>query len=323
VAAPAPKPKEQKPAPAEAPAVRPKEQTPAAAKMPASKPKLAKPAGANASTTEEAPVSQLTRETIFMRELAALPERHKEAAAKRKAELQRAHKPEAPQPSATRRENLAGAAERYLQLKEWVRANDATELEWYEAGAKEAWQHAAITKDNFLRLYYRTVWMTGSQPRVVAAKEDDYFRILTEILYVKGQFQPRRQSEFLMKVAAVLGGSADNKKNKAIVQVVELIETTDWDEFRKEYASPQRGLAARLQSLPLIGPKQARLLLQQLGIADPDQDNTQVARFASQFGYADAATCLKEIAARTGDAPATIDFVIWDSSSADGAAGKS
>lgn len=323
VETPAPKPKEQKPAAMEPPATKPKEQKPAAAKAPAPKPKAAKPAAAKASSSEAAPVSQLTRETIFMRELADLPERHKEAAAKRKSELQRASKPEAAEAPATKRENLDEAAERYLQLKEWVRANDATELEWYEAGAKEAWQHATITKDNFLRLFYRIVWMSGSQPRVVAAKEDDYFRILNEILYVKGRFQARRQSEFLMKVAAVLGGSADNKKNKAIVQVVELIETTDWDEFRKKYASPQGGLAARLQTLPLIGPKQARLLLQQLGISDPDQDNTLVTRFASQYGYADAAKCLKEIAARTGDAPATIDFVIWDSGIGDGAAGKS
>jgi hypothetical protein len=218
---------------------------------------------------------------------------------------------------------VEGAVAQYLQLKEWVRANDATDLEWYETGNKEAWHHATITKENFLRLFYRIVWISGLKPRVVVSKEDDYFRIVNDVLYPKGRFQSRRQAEFLMKVAGVLGGSADNRKNKAIVQVMDLIETTAWEEFSRQYITPQAGLAARLQKLPLIGPKAAKLMLYQLGISESAKYDAEVTRFAAQHGFVEVDKCIQAVSARTGDAPTTIDFVIWDGGRKEDSATKS
>jgi hypothetical protein len=48
-------------------------------------------------------------------------------------------------------ESPDAAVSHYQQLKEWVRANDAEELEWYEASQKEGWHHASITKEDYLR----------------------------------------------------------------------------------------------------------------------------------------------------------------------------
>ena len=333
---PPPKGKEQKPAPVaeklrdraaekprdqapfqEPPPSKPKEPKPAA-KPVAEKPKPAKPQLVPpAAKVEPAPPPpagrQLTSETIFMRELTDLPERHKAAAAKRKA--QRAGTAEverSAEPPAKKQENAEAAVQRYLQLKEWVRANDATDFEWYEVAPRDSWHHDVISKEGFLRLFYRVVWTANFQPRVVASKEDDYFRILNEILYVKGRFQAKRQSEFLMKVAAILGGSGDNRKNKAIMQVVEQIEADGWDEFRSEHAAPLRGVASRLEALPTCGQKQARHFLYQLGISDPDLGNSGASRFAGRFGYPNFAATIQQLAAATGDTPAMVDFVLWD-----------
>ncbi len=320
----APKAAAPKPAPASTAATKPKDLNPAAAQLAQ---KTTKGAKSTAGKADAAPAAQLTRETILMRELAAPPTRKSEPVVKRRAEPALAKKSEpAPRksdPAPRRSENVEEAAANYLQLKEWVRANDATQLELYEAGCKDAWQHTSITKDNFLRLYYRIVWTTGVQPRVVASKEDDYFQILKELLYPKGRFQPRGQPEFLMKVAAVLGGSADNRRNKAIVQLIEQIESGGWDDFRAAYLKPRSGLFNALQELPLIGPKEARLLLHQLGITDPTQDQGHLKRFAAQHGFADAPKCIQEIAASVEDALSTIEFVIWDSGREEASAQRS
>ena len=282
--------------------------TKASPSKPSPKPSAHKPATTKGTTPAEPPPLPMTQ-TVPMREL--LPKRNANSAS-----------PASAARSPAMSEDLDGAVAQYQQLKEWVRSKDATDLEWYESPDKETWHHTTITKEKFLRLFYRIVWTAGFKSRVVVSKEEDFFRVVNEVLYPKGQFQPRRQAEFLMKVAAILGGSADNRKNKSIVQVMDLIETSGWDEFRGQYLTPQTGLHARLQKLPMIGPKGAKLLLHQLGISDSGKEDVQVTRFAAEHGFADAHACIRALAARTGDAATTISFVIWDGGRKEGAPAK-
>ena len=247
--------------------------------------------------------------------------RKPEKAVAKKSEPIAAPAPAAPPAPDT--ENADAAVAHYQQLKEWVRATDAEELEWYETSQKEGWHHSLITKEDYLRLYYRIVWTSGFKSRVVLAKEEEYFQIVNEVLYPRKQFNPQRQAEFLMKTASVLGGSGDNRTNKAVFQVIQLVESQGWDEFRRQYVTPSAGQSSRLKQLPLLSPKTVKIFLQQLGIADTTKDDSSLEEFAGHHGYGDSERCIHDIQVRTGDAPATIQFVIWDAGQKDALMAKS
>jgi hypothetical protein len=256
------------------------------------------------------------------------PQRQPEPAPAKKMESAPVRKVEKPAARETlppgEDENPDSAVTHYQQLKEWVRANDADVLEWYDASQKEDWHHSTITKEDFLRLYYRIVWTAGMKSRVVLAKEKDYFEVVSEVLYPnKKAFNPQRQGEFLMKAGSILGGSGDNSKNKAVFQVISLIEKNGWEEFQRQYVKPSAGLPVRLKQLPMLSPKTINLLLQQLGINDSTKDDSALYEFAEHHGFDDWDKCVREIEVRTGDAPATIQFVVWDAAQKDALMAKS
>jgi hypothetical protein len=160
--------------------------------------------------------------------------------------------------------------------------------------------------------------------RVVLAKEEEYFRVVNEVLYpTKKGFNAQRQGEFLMKAGSVLGGSGDNSKNKAVFQVISQIESLGWEEFKRQYVRPSSSLPSRLKQLPMLSPKTINLLLQQLGISDSTKDDLSLDEFAEHHGYDDWDNCVREIEVRTGDAPATIQFVVWDAAQKEALMAKS
>jgi hypothetical protein len=296
--------KPQPPAPAKA--------APAAAPKPAPPPPIAKPAAPpKPPAAPEAAASK--REPIVPRRAAAAPKLDP-APSKATPPFAATPAPPAdaanPAPAAASAENIDAALTHYLQLKAWTRTNESAELEQLETSDREGLHHSTISKEKYLRLFYRTVWMSGFASQIVLSREEEYFRVVREVLYPQGRYDGRRQGEFLVKVASVLGGSGDNRKNKAVAQAIDLIEKMGWDEFRRQYVAPHRHLADRLLELPMVGPKIAKQLLQQTGAREGNEDAAWLSLFASHHGYADAAKCIGQIAARTKDAPATVAFVI-------------
>jgi len=280
-----------------------------------------------AAARKSDPPSPTKGETGSARKVEAIPERKPEPRLARRIDDTPVKKPEASvvRSAGTGKdsENPDGAVAHYQQLKEWVRANDADDLEWYESSQKEGWHYSTITKEDYLRLYYRMVWTSGMKSRVVVAKEQEYFRVVNEVLYPKKTFNAQRQGEFLMKAGSVLGGSGDNSKNKAVFQVISQIESLGWEEFQRQYVKPSSSLATRLKQLPMLSPKTIDLLLQRLGINDSSRDDLSLFEFADQYGYDDWDKCVREIEVRTGDDRSTIQFIVWDAAQKDAVLVKS
>ena len=207
--------------------------------------------------------------------------------------------------------SLAAAVARYRKLKRLCRKEDPAVLSFYEGPERQAWRYDRITKAKFLTLVYRIIWTSGFSADTVFAKERKYLEIARRTLYSGGKYQPGSRASFLRGVAPVLGATPKNRKNRAFAEIVSKIERSGWPAFRTRFLQPGEAAFARVRELPFMGPKTAKLILNQLSIEDTAKDDVWVTRFAAMHGYSDPLECVRRVAAVVGDDQTTVDAVIF------------
>lgn len=207
--------------------------------------------------------------------------------------------------------NIESACRHFSALKDRMGKEASDELQWYEHSDKQGCHYSSITQDNYLRLFYRVIWTSGFKAKIVFEKEDAYFSVVHEQLLQDGVYQAANEKTFLEAVAPVLGGHAENRKNRAFVSLLRRVHDLGWDEFKNQYITPGPGVEERLRTLDMIGPKTVKLLLNQTGMIDVAKDDLWVTRFAEGHGFQDPHECVRQISERLGDAQTTIDAVLF------------
>jgi hypothetical protein len=202
------------------------------------------------------------------------------------------------------------ACEHYHALKNRMRRESPDDLADYEAGVEswQGWHYTTITKENWIRLFFRVVWSSGFSYAIVGQKEEAYLEVLYRTVYPGGVHDPTTTDQFIEDVAAVLG---NRNKNLAIVEMIMWLEEMGWERFKADYITPGDGLEERLDELRGIGEKTVKLLMSQTGIVDTAKADIWVTRFAELHGFADPYECVRLVAERCGDKQVLVDAVLF------------
>jgi len=207
---------------------------------------------------------------------------------------------------------LEDAINEYLRLKEIMRIEAKEILEWYEDGSRAEFHYQTINLSDFTILLYRIIWTSGFKSKTVFDIENKYLEVLNETLMPDGQFVSEDIEKFLNQVAPVLGGHDKNRKNMAIAQILSIVNDMGWESFKREYLSPpyQRAKDNLLQ-LPMIGPTNVKLFLNQTGLCDIAKDDVWVTRFCDKHGFDDVDDFINQMHHSLHDERTLIDAVIF------------